>query len=149
MISSSRALPNIPARSAGFTLIEVMIVVVVLAILAAVAIPSYREYIIRGNRSAAQQFMLNIANREEQYMLDARTYTATIGAGGLNLTIPADTTTRYTFAVAPSFQLDAACADVAATVGYVITATAIGPQVSDGDLKIDNLGAKCPAGKWK
>jgi type IV pilus assembly protein PilE len=144
MISSSKALRSTPARSAGFTLIELMVVVVVIAILAAVAIPSYREYIIRGNRSAAQQFMLTIANRQEQFRLDARSYASLIGAGagGLGLTAPAETTTRYTF----SMTNDAA---YPAATTYTITATAIGGQVSDGDLTLDNLGTKTPASKWK
>ena len=143
MISSSKALRSTPARSAGITLIELMVVVVVVAILAAVAIPSYRDYIIRGNRSAAQQFMLTIANRQEQFRLDARSYASLIGAGagGLGLTAPAETATRYTF----SMTNDAA---YPAATTYTITATAIGPQASDGDLTLDNLGTKTPAAKW-
>ena len=141
--SSAPSLPRIaPARAAGFTLIEVMAVVVIMAILAAIAYPSYQAYIIRANRSAAQQFMLSIASREEQYVIDARAYTATIGAGGLNLTQPAETTARYTFAVTVS---------AGPPPGYTISATPIGPQASDGpaDLTLDNLGVKTPADKWK
>ena len=140
MISSSKALRTTAARPGGFTLIEVMVVVVIMAILAAIAYPSYQAYIIRANRSAAQQFMLSIASREEQYVIDARAYTATIGAGGLNLTQPAETTARYTFAVTVS---------AGPPPGYTITATAIGRQASDGDLTLDNLGVKAPADKWK
>src|SRR5690349_1653168 len=91
--------PVRPHKSLGFTLIELMVTVVIIGILAAVAIPSYQNYIIRANRSSAQQFMLDVANREEQYLLDARTYSATIGTGGLNLTTPAQLSNRYTFAV--------------------------------------------------
>ena len=69
----------------GFTLIELMIVVVVVAVLAAIALPSYQQYVRRSERSKAQQIMLEISNREQQYLLDARAYTATIGAGGLNI----------------------------------------------------------------
>ncbi len=69
----------------GFTLIELMVVVAILAILAAVAIPSYQNYNKRANRSAAAQIMLNIQNREELYILDARAYSGNVGSAGLNI----------------------------------------------------------------
>src|ERR687887_2699906 len=74
-------------RTPGFTLIEVMIVVAIITILTSVAWPSYTRYVKRGFRAAAQQFMLDIANREEQYLLDARSYTGVLNnsVGGLNL----------------------------------------------------------------
>src|SRR5688572_26013081 len=81
----------------GFTLIEAMIVVAVIGLLSAIAYPSYTQYVIRANRSAAQQFMLRIASRQEQYRLDARSYASTVSA--LNLTQPSETASRYTFAI--------------------------------------------------
>ena len=72
-------------RTRGFTLIELMIVLVVIAVLAAVALPSYQTYVIRAKRAQAQQTMQDIANREEQFRLDARTYTASLtGTNSLN-----------------------------------------------------------------
>jgi type IV pilus assembly protein PilE len=143
MTSFRKVLRHSPIRSAGMTLIELMIVVVVVAILAAVGIPSYREYIIRGNRSAAQQFMLSIASRQEQFRLDARSYADSITAStGLALNLPSELATRYTF----SMTTDAAFPNATT---YTITATAIGPQASDGNLTLDHLGTKTPADKWK
>jgi type IV pilus assembly protein PilE len=81
--------------------------------------------------------MLQVASKQEQYILDAREYATTIGA--LALTAPGELANRYTFALA-------ACAAPCTT--YTITATAIGSQASDGDLTLDNLGAKAPADKW-
>lgn len=95
--SSSAASSGLPARRAhccgrtgsaarGFTLIEVMIVVVIMTILAAVAYPSYVNYVIRGQRSEAQQWLLDFAQRQEQYFLDRRAYaTAGLGAGANQL----------------------------------------------------------------
>src|SRR5919197_116295 len=73
-------------RSArGFTLIEVLIVVAVITILTAIAWPSYTRYVMRGKRADAQQVMMDISSREEQYLLDARAYTAALDGTGLNL----------------------------------------------------------------
>ena len=58
----------------GFTLVELMITVLVVGILATVALPSYKEYIIRSNRAAAQSEMMNIANRQQQFLIADRGY---------------------------------------------------------------------------
>ncbi len=72
-------------KRGGFTLIELMIVVAIIGTLAMIGIPSYERYVIRSNRAVAKQFMLAVANKQEQYILDARQYTDNYGAGGLGL----------------------------------------------------------------
>jgi type IV pilus assembly protein PilE len=127
-------------RSHGFTLIELMVVVAIVGILAAVAYPSYLSYVRKGARAAAQSYMLTIAAKEEQYLLDARSYTTTIGTGGLALSAPQETSGRYTFSVTNA-------AGPPAT--YQITATATGSQIADGDLTLTSGGVKSPPEKWK
>lgn len=61
-------------RQAGFTLIETMIVVVIVAILVGVALPSYQSSLIKGRRADAKAALLDASNRQEQYMLDHSTY---------------------------------------------------------------------------
>jgi len=122
----------------GFSLIELMAVLVIIGILAAVAWPSYQNYVIRANRAAAQSFMMTISNRQEQYLLTNRSYTTTIGTGGLGLAAPNETNGRYTFAVTNP-----------TTSSYTITATATGNQISDGDLTLSSDGTKTPIDKWK
>lgn len=63
------------SRQDGYTLIEILIVVAILGILAAIAIPSYQNSILAANRSVAQAALLDLANRQEQFYLDNRTYT--------------------------------------------------------------------------
>jgi type IV pilus assembly protein PilE len=82
--------------------------------------------------------MMTISARQEQYILTNRSYTTTIGTGGLGLTAPAETNGRYNFSVTNP-----------TTSSYVITADAIGNQASDGDLTLSSDGSKTPADKWK
>ena len=129
-------------RAHGFTLIEVMIVLVVVAILAAVALPSYDQFMIRGHRSAAQRFMMDVANRQEQFLNNKRAYTDTLGSSGLSFPVPADLATRYSFAIVVN---NACCGP---NPNWRITADSTGPQAGDPDLTLDSRGTKAPAAKW-
>jgi type IV pilus assembly protein PilE len=134
------------SRANGFTLLELMIVAAIVAILAAIALPSYRGYVLRANRAQAKQFIGDVANREEQYLFDQRSYTTTIGTGGLATAQPSETAGNYTFSVAITGN---DCLGVALPPrGYAITATAVGAQASDGNLCLDSLNQKTPAAKW-
>ncbi|MGO4156709.1 type IV pilin protein [Cupriavidus sp. YAF13] len=121
----------------GFTLIEVMITVVIIAILAAIAYPSYTRYVIRSNRSAAQSFILGVANQQEQYNLDARQYATTMTALGY-ATVPTE--------VAKNYNVTVAASNAATPPTYLVTATPTGAQATNDtgcmNLTIDQTGAK-------
>jgi type IV pilus assembly protein PilE len=71
---------NVPGRASrtasvrGFTLMELMITVAIVAILASIAIPSYREYIRKSRRAEAQAFLMAVAGRQQQFLIDTRAY---------------------------------------------------------------------------
>jgi type IV pilus assembly protein PilE len=133
-------------RRNGFTLLELLITLAIVAVLAAIALPAYSQYVIRANRAQAKQFLQDIANREEQYLLDQRSYTATIGSGGLGMTAPQETSGLYTFAAAAGGN--DCLGGALPTPGYTLTAAATGGQASDGDLCLDSVNNRTPAAKW-
>lgn len=123
-------------RSKGFTLIELMVVVAIVAIIAAIAMPTYREYVMRGHRRAAQSVMMDMVNRQQQYFVANRGYAT---AAQLNYGLPPEVDANYDFAIA---------LDAGPPPGFTITFTPTGGQVSDGALTVDSAGVKSPAEKW-
>ena len=68
-----------PNRTRGFSLIELIIVVVIVGILASIAMPSYRAYIIRSSRAAAQTEMMQMASLQEKIYLNSNAYSPNVG----------------------------------------------------------------------
>ena len=58
----------------GFTLIELLVTMMIVGILASIAVPSYTDYITKSRRARAAQLLAELANRQEQFMLDNKTY---------------------------------------------------------------------------
>jgi type IV pilus assembly protein PilE len=129
--------------SRGFTLIELMIVVAVIGILAAIAFPSYQSQIRKSNRAAAQAVLMDVANKQQFYLSSQREYADTLAK--LSVTPPTDVTRWYDVTVTT---------DPAATPPtFVVTATPKpgSAQVPDGVLTLNSAGTKMRAGdatKW-
>jgi type IV pilus assembly protein PilE len=126
---------------------ELMITVAIIAILAAIAMPSYLEHVKKTRRAAVQSFMLEVSTREEQFLIDNRAYVAAANnaafAGALNLAVPGAGTDSD---VASFYDLDVTVGATPPT--FTITATAKGSQASDGNLTLNSAGVKTPVDKW-
>jgi type IV pilus assembly protein PilE len=139
-MSTSPVCSSNARKRPGFTLIELMVTVAIAGILAAVAYPSYVNYMKKGRRAAAQAHLMEIAQRQQEYLLDARTYASTLAT--LGVTTPADVAANYTVAN-PVIT-------AGPPVSFLVSAVPIagGAQAGDGTLSIDSSGAKLPAGVW-
>jgi type IV pilus assembly protein PilE len=131
-------------RTQGFTLIEVMITVAIVAILAAIAYPAYQDQIRKSRRNAAQAALLEVAQKEMQLFVDTRNYrsetSATAMAGPpLRVNIAENLSSAYTFSVVAD--------NVAAPPTFVVTAAPQGAQAADkcGTMTISQIGAKTSA----
>jgi type IV pilus assembly protein PilE len=133
-------------KATGFTLIELMIVVIIVGILMAISVPAYRDYVMRSHRTDAHSSLLDIAARQERHVAQYNRYADVITAAdatGLNMTANSKEG-YYTLAAA-------ACAGGLIATCYLITATAVGGQADDTDcpsLTYNSVGTKTPAACW-
>jgi len=127
------------SKARGFTLIELMIVVAIVAILAGLSYPSYQKYMWETRRSDAYTALARIADLQERFYLQNRTYTTDITQlGGAN-------------SVEGYYNLSVTAAD---NNTYTLQADAVagGPQATDAGcttLNLNQAGTKTPTECWK
>ena len=122
-------------RDRGFTLVELVVAMVIIAILAAIAIPSYSIYVLRSHRTEAKSALLDLASLEERYFSTMNTYTddptklGYVGSTGVPFPVGSgwyNVLVSFTPAAAPTALIPGGT-----PATYTITATAIGQQAPD------------------
>lgn len=116
-----------------------MIVVVIVAILATIAYPSYQQYVIRSNRAAAQAVMMDLANRQQQFLMANRAYASKTQLENSGFSLPSELTGRYTWDVTVG---------TGSVPSFTVTFSPTGPQSSDVTLSLNHQGVKTPGDKW-
>jgi len=123
----------------GFTLIDLVIAMAIVAILTRIALPSYQAYIVRASRQAAQSELVALANAQEKIFLNSNAYTANVttaytgqSSGGLGVTSGNTKDNRYAITAA------------ATATTFTLTATPASgtPQAGDGVLTINEQSVR-------
>ena len=104
----------------GFTLIELMVVVAIVAIVMAIAFPSYERYVVTTKRAVAQNALLQVADRQQQFFMDNKQFAASLANLG--------------FAANPWVVDDQGSSTVAGDAGAVYSVTLTNVTVVDNDL---------------
>lgn len=129
--------------TSGFTLIELMFVVVIIAILLMVAVPMYQESMNKSRRTDGMRDLMDLASREERFYAQNQRYTIEIsGADGLNLERTESSERHYNLIAGPG-----ACGDINRC--YKLSAIPKGVQDKDtgcGTLSVDSLGQRKASG---
>jgi len=137
----ARSYSEVNRSTAGFSLLELMIVVAIIGIIAAVAYPSYLRFVEESRRADAHISLTRASNLQERFFTSNNSYTDQINSIG-------GTSSPDGFY---SITVVASGSSAAYLSNYTLTATASGAQASDTDctpMTLNHLGQKTPADCW-
>lgn len=134
-------------KRGGFTLIELMIVIAVIAILVAVAMPNYQGYMVRSNRAVGKAELMEVAARQEHYFLNNKQYAddlTDLGYPANPYFIDREGTAMGAAGNSTIYQISLVRPD---PLSFSLTLTRQGFQLKDtdcGDFGLDEVGSRTP-----
>ncbi|WQN29384.1 type IV pilin protein [Stutzerimonas stutzeri] len=132
-------------RQRGFSLIELMVVVAVISMLAAIAYPNYQQYQLKAGRSDGHAKLTQVMQAQERFYSQNQSFTTNLGAGGLALPGVAANAAANSDEGRYSVAAAACAAGTPLTRCVRLVATATGSQVADaqcGNLILTSQGLK-------
>lgn len=127
-------------KSAGFTLVELLVVVIIVGVLASLAYPAYQDYVRRANRADGYTLLTQIMQAQERRFADQVSYTDDLT--DLGYAAATDVSSDGNFYLATA----SACVDEPLNRCVLITAAPQATQVADGALTLNSRGTK--TGNW-
>lgn len=137
----------------GFSLIELIVTVAIIGILMAIAMPSYNQYLIRANKAAAKAVLMEVASRQEQYMMNAGSY-GTLAQ--LNYTVPAEVSSKFDITLTTGSNTASTVVALQGLPIFTISASGKAGTIQAGypaagagtALSINQFGLKLPVTEW-
>lgn len=136
------------SRLQGFSLVELVVVVAIIGILASIALPAQKMYMVRANKAGAKAVLEEIAQRQEQFLAQNRAYANTFPL--LGMATPTDIANFYDFSIDLTVATTATNAALAGMPTFIASAVPKAGTIQAGEstLTINQFGLRTPIGQW-
>lgn len=136
----------------GFSLIELLVVVAIIGLLMAIAMPAYNQYVIRANKAAAKAFLLEVASRQEQFLIGNGSNYGTLT--DLKMTISEDVNRYFDVTLTRGTNSGSTVPDLRGMPTFKISVAGKSGTLQAGNppttspYSINQFGLKLPVGEW-
>lgn len=130
-----------------------MVVIAIIGILTAIAMPAYNQYLIRANKAAAKAALMEIFSRQEQYMMNSGSYGS---LAQLNYTVPTEVSTYFDVTLTTGTNSGSTVAALQGMPAFTISASGKAGTLQEGQpaagastaFSINQFGLKLPVAEW-
>lgn len=136
----------------GFSLLELISVVAIIGILTVIAMPAYKEYQIRANKAAAKAVLMQVASRQEQYLMKSGSF-GTLTQ--LNYTMPTEVSTYFDITLTTGTNSGSTVTELQGLPTFTVSASGKVGTIQEGfpapgatALSINQFGLKLPVSEW-